>query len=45
VDHDTIETQTVTIRYRDSMKQERIAIKDIKGIIEQQVSFKNWMFS
>ncbi len=45
VDHDTIETQTVTIRYRDSMMQERISIKDIKGIIEQQVSFKNWMFS
>ncbi len=43
IDHDTIKDQTVTIRHRDSMKQERIAIKDIKGIIEQQVSFKNWI--
>ena len=43
IDHDTIKDQTVTIRHRDSMKQERIAIKDIKGIIEQQISFKNWI--
>jgi len=43
VDHDTLKDQTVTIRYRDSMKQDRIAIQDIKGIIDEQVSFKNWI--
>lgn len=43
VDHDTIKDQTVTIRHRDSMKQERIAIEDLKGIIDKQVSFKNWI--
>ncbi|MEP0263168.1 glycine--tRNA ligase [Dokdonia sp.] len=43
VDHDTINDQSVTIRHRDSMKQERVAIKDVKEIIDAQVSFKNWI--
>jgi len=33
VDHQTLEDETVTIRYRDSMKQERIKIKDISNKI------------
>jgi glycyl-tRNA synthetase len=40
VDHQTIEDQTVTIRYRDTMLQERIAISAIKDIIASQVNFK-----
>ncbi len=43
VDHETIENQTVTIRYRDSMKQERIAIKDLSALINDHVSIKNWL--
>lgn len=40
VDHQTLEDSTVTIRYRDTMKQERVAIADLKGIIANEVSFK-----
>ncbi|QZK91614.1 glycine--tRNA ligase [Flavobacterium sp. CHNK8] len=43
VDHQTIEDQTVTIRHRDSMKQDRVAISDLKAIIENEVSMKNWL--
>ncbi len=43
VDHDTIEDQTVTIRHRDSMKQERVLISDLKEIIKKEVGFKSWL--
>ena len=43
VDHQTIEDQTVTIRHRDTMKQDRVAIADLKSIIENEVSMKNWL--
>ena len=33
IDHQTKEDQTVTIRHRDSMLQERIAMKDLKNIV------------
>jgi glycyl-tRNA synthetase len=33
VDHQTKEDNTVTIRYRDSMQQERIAVEEIKNIV------------
>jgi glycyl-tRNA synthetase len=39
-DHQTIEDQTVTIRHRDTMKQDRVAIADLKAIIENEVSMK-----
>lgn len=41
VDHQTKEDQCVTIRYRDTMAQERVAIKDLSKIIEGQVSMKS----
>jgi glycyl-tRNA synthetase len=37
VDYQTLEDQTVTIRYRDSMQQERISIDAISGIVENQI--------
>ncbi|MEM8521766.1 glycine--tRNA ligase [Flavobacterium sp. PL12] len=43
VDHQTIEDQTVTIRHRDTMKQDRVSISDLKLIIENEVSIKNWL--
>ena len=43
VDHQTIEDQTVTIRHRDTMKQDRVSISDLKSIIENEVSIKNWL--
>ena len=33
IDHQTKEDQTVTIRYRDSMKQERIALDAVKQLV------------
>jgi glycyl-tRNA synthetase len=33
VDHQTLEDNTVTIRERDSMKQERVKIEEVSGII------------
>ena len=43
VDHQTSEDQTVTIRHRDTMQQERVKISDLNAIIEKEVSFKNWL--
>ncbi|GET27042.1 glycine--tRNA ligase [Prolixibacter sp. NT017] len=41
VDHQTVEDDTVTIRYRDTMEQERVSINDLRNIIHDQVSYKN----
>ena len=38
VDHQSKEDGTVTIRYRDSMKQERIAISEIKKVVESNLT-------
>ncbi|MAP54028.1 glycine--tRNA ligase [Altibacter sp.] len=43
VDHQTKEDETVTIRYRDSMEQERIAISDISEKIHSSISYKAWL--
>ena len=43
VDHDTLVDNTVTIRYRDSMEQKRVAITDLKGIIKEAVAVKTWL--
>lgn len=40
VDHQTLEDKTVTIRYRDTMQQERVAIDKLNAIIDDKVSFK-----
>ncbi|KIO77336.1 glycyl-tRNA synthetease [Pedobacter lusitanus] len=41
VDHQTLEDDTVTIRHRDSMEQQRIDIKDLEELIANKVSWKN----
>ena len=41
VDHQSLEDQTVTLRERDSMKQERISITDLKNGITDQVKLEN----
>ena len=38
VDHQTKEDGTVTIRYRDTMSQERIPVNKIRDIVEKQIS-------
>ncbi|MBX7094668.1 MAG: glycine--tRNA ligase [Flavobacteriales bacterium] len=41
VDHQTLEDNTVTIRERDSMKQERVSIDQLASIIDGRVNIKN----
>jgi len=41
VDHQTIEDDTVTIRYRDSMEQDRIPVASVNAIIQEKVSLRN----
>ncbi len=41
LDHQSLEDNTVTLRYRDSMEQERIAIADLQRILSDKVSMKN----
>ena len=43
VDHQTLEDKTVTIRHRDSMEQQRVAISELRGIINNEVSMRNWL--
>jgi glycyl-tRNA synthetase len=40
VDHDSLNDNTVTIRDRDSMKQERVAIADLRQIIAAKIKNK-----
>ena len=40
VDYDTMQDDTVTIRYRDTMQQERIAISKIAEILKEEISWK-----
>jgi len=38
VDHDTLKDDTVTLRRRDTMEQERVKISELLPIIEEKVS-------
>ncbi len=39
IDFDTLEDNTVTIRDRDTMKQERIKIEDLKAYLDERIIF------
>jgi glycyl-tRNA synthetase len=41
VDHDTLTDGKVTLRFRDTMEQERVNISDLNAIIEDKVSIAN----
>jgi len=43
IDHQTLEDQTVTIRDRNTMKQERISINELGGFLHEKLNFKNWL--
>lgn len=43
VDHQSLEDRTVTIRHRDTMEQQRVAIADVKSIIHKEVDMKAWL--
>ncbi len=41
VDHQTLEDNTVTIRYRDTMVQERISVEAVEAIVRQKIDWIN----
>ena len=43
VDHDTLNDDSVTIRHRDTMEQQRVKISALKGLIKEEVDVKNWL--
>ena len=43
VDHDTLNDNSVTIRYRDTMKQKRVKIEELRSIIKEEIDVKNWL--
>lgn len=43
VDFQTLEDETVTLRHRDSMQQDRIKISALREVIGQEVSVRNWL--
>ncbi len=40
IDHQTLQDDTVTIRERDTMKQDRIHTSEIKNIVKQRIDFR-----
>ena len=43
VDHQSLEDKTVTLRDRDSMEQERIAIADLSAYLDAKLNVKHWL--
>jgi glycyl-tRNA synthetase len=43
IDHQTLEDDTVTIRERDTMQQERISLSALENVIADKLSWKNVM--
>ena len=43
VDHQSLEDETVTIRHRDSMTQERVALSAVRETILKEVSLSHWL--
>jgi glycyl-tRNA synthetase len=45
IDHQTLTDNTVTIRYRDTMLQERVPVEKLEAIMEEKVSMKKLLKS
>lgn len=43
VDHQTLEDNTVTIRHRDTMEQQRVKLSEVKDIISKEVDMRYWL--
>ena len=43
IDHQTLEDDTVTIRHRDTMEQQRVKLQAVKEIITKEVALKEWL--
>lgn len=44
IDFDTLEDNTVTIRERDSLKQERVSIDEVEAIVRERTDMKHLFF-
>ena len=42
VDHQSLDDNSVTIRYRDTMKQDRVQIMSLRGIILEEIGMHTW---
>ena len=45
IDHPTLQDNTVTIRYRDTMLQERVPVERLEEIMKEKVSMKNLLLT
>jgi len=43
VDHQSLEDRTITVRHRDSMEQDRIAIDALSGVLGEETAMSNWL--
>lgn len=43
VDHDSLKDDTVTLRYRDTMEQQRVKIEALRNIIKKEVDMRTWL--
>lgn len=43
VDHQTLEDETVTIRHRDTMQQDRVAISALRDIVLKETDMRYWL--
>ena len=43
IDHESLKDDSVTLRYRDSMNQIRVNVKNVKEYIDQQTGMNNWL--
>ncbi len=41
IDHESLEDNCVTIRYRDTMKQERIPVENLRSIVNEKIDMRN----
>ncbi|RNL93458.1 glycine--tRNA ligase [Sinomicrobium pectinilyticum] len=43
VDHQTLEDDTVTIRHRDTMEQQRVPVSELRNIIFRETDMRTWL--
>ena len=43
IDHDSLKNETVTIRDRDSMKQDRVKIEEVKKFLNSKIDISIWL--
>ena len=43
IDHDSLKNETVTIRDRDSMKQDRVQIEEVKKFLNSKIDISIWL--